>query len=58
MIDPRTPSSLRLVARENLTPIVANWVAYGKSLAADLNGDGLVDAADITVVLAKWGSCE
>ena len=29
----------------------------GPACAADLNGDGVVDAADLTILLGSWGAC-
>ena len=37
--------------------ILAGIVWGSTASAADLNGDGSVGAADITVLLSAWGAC-
>ncbi len=38
------------------SPFVLDLRASSQPCTADLNGDGLVDAADLTEILAQWGS--
>ena len=34
-------------------PFLGDWGGG----AADLNGDGIVDGADLTILLGSWGDC-
>jgi len=59
--DVSTPRTVRQFAsREAATPahrptLVVEWQTGGSP--ADLNGDGLVDGADLGLMLAAWGTC-
>jgi len=33
------------------------WGLNGKPVDADINGDGLVDGADLAMLLSSWGTC-
>jgi len=33
------------------------WGQSGKGVLGDINGDGLVDAADLAMLLSSWGKC-
>ena len=34
------------------------WSASVGDCAGDLNSDGSVDGADLTIILAAWGACD
>jgi len=40
-----------------LSAVLAAWGLTGDGLASDLDGNGVVDGADLVGVLAAWGSC-
>ena len=35
----------------------AAFTIIGTTIPGDLNGDGIVDATDLALVLGKWGPC-
>ena len=61
----RQPDSVRLLTRDpilnslssDLTILLASFGTQGSaSLLVDLNGDQRVDGADLSLLLAEWGS--
>lgn len=40
-----------------LVPVIENTVVERCSTPADLNGDGVVDGADLGILLGQWGDC-
>jgi hypothetical protein len=38
--------------------VLANWGAPSpKYPASDINGDGIVNGVDLSIVLSSWGAC-
>ncbi len=51
-----------IICRNDPDEIFGSWIDLGGNqfcaCAADLDADGRVDAADLAIVLASWGSCD
>ena len=45
----------RVPGTQSLLPVVVSWYMPRTTPAADLNGDGIVGAADLAILLSQWG---